>query len=603
MNAAFDPVSLEIMWSRLINIAEECWITIWRTAFSLIIGEAQDFGCELFDPDAESIAHSPRSMPVFNLTLPLAVRHLLAAFPRGTLGPGDVLVTNDPWICAGHLYDLAVVTPVFRRGTLAGLVGSIGHCSDIGGTRDSMSAREIYEEGLQIPPLRLYRRGELNRDLVEMIRANVRLGEMVLGDIQAQVSSNQVGADRLVAFMDEYGLDSLTPLAHVVQERAERAMREAIRALPEGTYRSEVTFDGLGEPLTLRCAVAVSGDELTVDWAGAPPQLPRGGINCTYHYTAAHTTYALKSILTPEIPSNAGCFRPLRVEVPEGTVLNCRRPASVNQRTQTGWYCGPAVFRALAPILPDRVQAFTGLPMGMGAYGVDPQGRTFNDHLFQGGGQGASGHGDGQSALLYPTSAGNVSVEMFESRTPLVVECKELVPDSGGPGRHRGGLGQRVRIRKLADDGLPAFVDLHPHGMLVAPPGLFGGRAGARARAYVTDGKLVLESGATISLAELRHPGQHATIEIAGGSGYGDPLERPLERVQADLDEGYITPEGAAEYGVTVGPEGEATRQGAPPRSRRGSGQGRALRRRPAPKGPRVRRAGDRMASDGRGEG
>ncbi len=560
MNGPFDPVSLEIMWSRLINIAEECWITIWRTAFSLIIGEAQDFGCELFDPDAESIAHSPRSMPVFNLTLPLAVRHLLAAFPRDILEPGDVLVTNDPWICAGHLFDLAAVTPVFRRDVLVGLVGSIAHCSDIGGTRDSMSAREIYEEGLQIPPLKLYRAGELNRDLVGMIHANVRRGEMVLGDIQAQVSSNQVGADRLVAFMDEYRLDSLTPLAHVVQERAEGAMRAAIRALPEGVYRSEIACDGLGEPLILPCAVTVTGDEMTVDWTGAPPQVPRGGINCTYHYTAAHTTYVLKSILTPDVPSNAGCFRPLHVKAPEGSILNCRYPASVNQRTQTGWYCGPAVFRALAPILPQRVQAFTGLPMGMGAYGLDGEGRVYNDHLFQGGGQGASARGDGQSALLYPTSAANVSVEMFETRTPLVVECKELIPDSGGAGRHRGGLGQRVRIRKLAADGAPALVDLHPHGMLVAPPGLFGGQAGARARAYVSDGTSVVEGGAMVSLAELRHTGQRATIEIAGGSGYGDPRERPLDRVQADLDEGYVTPEGAGPYGVAVGPDGLARR-------------------------------------------
>jgi 5-oxoprolinase (ATP-hydrolysing)/N-methylhydantoinase A len=500
-------------------------------------------------------------MPVFNLTLPLAVRHLLAAFPRDTLEPGDVLVTNDPWICAGHLYDLAAVTPVFRRGGLVGLVGSIAHCSDIGGTRDSMSAREIYEEGLQIPPLKLYRRGEPNRDLVDLIRSNVRRGEMVLGDIQAQVSSNQVGADRLVAFMDEYGLDSLTPLAHVVQARAEQAMRAAIRALPEGVYRSTVSFDGLGEPLALPCAVTIHGEEITVDWTGAPPQLPRGGINCTYHYTAAHTTYVLKSILTPEIPSNAGCFRPLHVTVPDGTILNCRRPASVNQRTQTGWYCGPAVFTALAPILPDRVQAFTGLPIGMGAYGVDREGRVYNDHLFQGGGQGASMHGDGQSALLYPTSAANVSVEMFESRTPLLVECKELIADSGGAGRHRGGLGQRVRVRKLVDDGMTALVDFHPIGMLVAPSGLAGGRAGARARAHVADGQRLLEGGATISLAELRHPDQRATIEIAGGSGYGDPRERPLDRIQADLDEGYVTGAGAAAYGASAGPDGRARRR------------------------------------------
>src|SRR5207302_3314195 len=212
--------------------------------------------------------------------------------------------------------------------------------------------------------------------------------------------------------------------------------------------------------------------------------------------------------------------------------------------------------------LPDRVQAFTGLPMGMGAYGVDAAGRVYNDHLFQGGGQGAGAHGDGVSALLYPTSAGNVSVEMFESRTPLVVECKEFRPDSGGAGRHRGGLGQRIRVRKLSDDGRAALVDLHPHGMLTAPSGLFGGAAGSRARAYVTDGDTVLEGGAMVSLAELRRRDERATIEIAGGSGYGPPLERPLERVQADLDEGYVTPEGAAEYGVTVGPDGKARRSG-----------------------------------------
>jgi len=565
MTPPFDPVSLEIMWSRLVHIAEECWITIYRTAFSTIIGEAQDFGCELFDADAQSIAHSTRSMPVFNLTLPLAVRQMLRACPKETLTPGDVLITNDPWICAGHLPDLAIVTPVFRRDALVGLVGSIAHASDIGGTRDSSRAREVYDEGLQIPPLRLYRAGVLNEDLAAMIGRNVRRPEMVLGDIQAQVTSNHVGATRLVAFMDEYRLDSLAVLAHEVQDRAERAMRDAIRAVPEGTYRSEVGFDGMGEPLRLPCAVTVRGDEITVDWTGAPPQLPRGGVNCTYHYTAAHTTYALKSILTPEIRSNAGCYRPFRVIAPEGSVLNCRYPAAVNSRTHTGWHLGPAVFLALAGVLPDRVQAFTGLPIGMGAYGVDGAGRVFNDHLFQGGGQGASAHGDGKSALLYPTSAANVSVEMFESRTPLLVECKELIPDSGGPGRARGGLGQRVRIRLLAAGPTPALVDCWPLGQLVPTPGLHGGHPGALARARLAGspggahGKAADRSG----VVELRAPEERATIEIAGGSGYGPPAERPLERVQRDLDEGYITPTGAAAYGVIVARDGRARRPAA----------------------------------------
>ncbi len=540
MSAAFDPVSLEIMWSRLISITEECWATIWRTAFSTIIGEAQDFGCELLDAQAHSIAHSPRSMPVFNLTLPLAVQGLLAAFPPATLSEGDVLITNDPWICAGHLFDLAVVTPVYRDGVLVGLVGSIAHCSDIGGTKDSGHAREVYEEGIQVPPLKLYQAGQLNDDVARLIRANVRQPEMVFGDIQAQVSSNFVGAQRLLAFMDEYRLASLTPLAHEVQRRAEAAMRAAIRALPDGTYRSEVALEVAAARLRLPCAVTVEGDELTVDWTGAPPQLPIGAMNCTYTYAAAHTVYALKSILTPEIPSNAGCFRPLHVRAPEGSVLNCRYPAAVNQRTVVGWFCGPAVFRALAPVLPTRVQAFTGLPISASAYGRDQQGRAYNDHIMFGGGQGAGSTTDGKSALLYPTSAGNVAVEMFEQRTPLLVERKELIPDTGGAGTHRGGLGERIRLRKLYDDHLPVLVNVLPHGLASPIDGLLGGCAGGQA-ALTIEGGTTSEGGGISRLVELREAGDVITVDSAGGSGFGPPAERQAALLRDDLAEAYIT--------------------------------------------------------------
>ncbi|MDR7507411.1 MAG: hydantoinase B/oxoprolinase family protein [Armatimonadota bacterium] len=546
----FDPVALEIMWSRLINITEECWVTIWRTAFSTIIGEAQDFGCELLDEHAHSIAHSPRSMPVFNLTLPQAVRALYEAFPPEELEDGDVLVTNDPWVCAGHLFDIAVVTPVFRRGRLVGLVGSIGHCSDIGGTKDSGRAREVYEEGLQIPPMKLYRAGRLNADLAQVIRRNVRHPQMVFGDIQAQVSANHVGARRLLQFMDEYELDSLEPLAREVQARAEAAMREAIARIPDGTYTSEVTFQVAGRRLRLGCEIVVAGDELTVTW-DAPPELPYGGVNCTATYTAAHTTYALKSILTPEIPSNAGCFRPLRVRAPEGSVLACRYPASVNQRTMVGWFCGPAVFRALAPVLPDRVQAFTGLPGFCAAYGRDARGRVFNDHIMFGGGQGAGRHADGVSALLYPTSAANVPVEMFEQRTPLLVERKEFIPDSGGPGEHRGGLGQRVVLRKLYDDGLPVLCQVLPHGLGSPQEGLLGGRAGGPA-AYRIRGRVLARTEGLTQLVELRSPTDVVVLDAAGGSGFGDPRRRPPDLLERDLREGYITPRGLAAYGARL---------------------------------------------------
>ncbi|MGH2376241.1 MAG: hydantoinase B/oxoprolinase family protein [bacterium] len=549
MNTTFDPVALEIMWSRLINITEECWVTILRTAFSTIIGEAQDFGCELLDARGGSIAHSPRSMPVFNLTLPQAINALMAAYPPPTLAPGDVLITNDPWICAGHLFDLAVATPVYRDGRLVGMAGSIAHCSDIGGTKDSGRAREVYEEGIQIPPLKLYRAGHLNDDVAALIRVNVRSSEMVLGDIQAQVGSNHVGAQRLLAFMEEYGLTSLEPLAAELQRRTETAMRAAIRALPDGVYRSDVEIDGPEGPMRLPCAVIVEGDELTVDWEGAPPALPVGGVNCTYTYTAAHTVYALKSILTPHIPSNAGCFRPLHVRAPEGSILNCAYPAAVNQRTMTGWFCGPAVLRALAPVLPDRVQAFTGLPVSISAYGRDRHGRPFNDHIMFGGGQGGSRHGDGRPALMYPTSAGNVPVEMFEQRTPLLVERKELIPDSGGAGHHRGGLGQRMRLRKLYDDGLPVLVNVLPHGRASPVSGLLGGQAGSGASLVIEDATTSDENGMS-PLVVLRDVRGTITVQAAGGSGLGDPGSRPRTLLRQDLEEGYVTDAGHGAYGA-----------------------------------------------------
>lgn len=536
----FDPVALEVMWSRMINITEECWTTIWRTAFSTIIGEAQDFGCELLDVRGESLAHSPRSMPVFNLTLPRAVKALLQEFPAHTLREGDVLITNDPWICAGHLFDVALVTPVFRRGRLVALVGSIAHCSDIGGTRHYQNVREVYEEGLQIPPMKLYEAGEPNRTLFALIERNVRKSEMVLGDIHAQHGANLVARERLLAFLDAYDLDDLSELADEVQGRAEQAMREAIAAVPDGVYRSTVRFDGLGDPLELSVAIHVDGERMRVEWDG-PAQLPQGGINCTLNYTAAHTVYALKCILTPDIPSNAGCFRPIEVVAPAGSILNCDYPAAVNLRTHTGWYCAPAVFAALAEVLPNGVQAFTGLPMGAGAYGVDTDGSVYNDHLFQGGGQGAGARGDGKNALLYPTSAGNTSIEMFETRTPLVVEEKALIADSGGDGKHRGGLGQRVRVRKLRDDGRPALLSLHPQGMIVATPGLAGGRAGRRASVAFDgpDGRKVDVD--LDGMAELRTPADVCTIEMAGGSGFGDPAERDASARARDRLEGYVT--------------------------------------------------------------
>ena len=541
-----DPVSLEIMWSRLITVVEEMWHTICRTAFSLIISEAQDFACEILDPDGESLAHSPRSMPVFNLTLPRAVKALLKRFPPETLAPGDVLVTNDPWLCAGHLFDIAVVTPVFRGGRLVAVMGCVGHVGDIGGTKDSLNAREVFDEGVQIPPMMLARAGVPNQDLFTLLAENVRKPDEVLGDLHALIAANAMGAERLLRLMDEYGLHDFRALASVVQDRAEQAMRDAIRALPDGEYRSETFNNPLGETLRYPLKLTVAGDEITLDFGGAPPQTARGGFNCTLSYTEAHATYPLKCILSPQVRGNAGSYRPFTVHAPEGSILNASRPASVNLRTRTGWYIAPNVFRALSDAAPSAVQAHTGLPKAINIYGRTAEGMTYADHYFMGGGQGASDGADGKSALLWPTSASNTSIELLETRAPVLVLEKSLTIDSGGPGRHRGGLGVRTRLRKLYDDGLPTLVTVYPEGVGVTSPGLFGGAPGGAVHGCVQDaeGGMVRDCG-TGELVTLVTTDRIVDVQLGGGAGYGDPRERSRAAVDEDVADGLVSPDAA----------------------------------------------------------
>jgi 5-oxoprolinase (ATP-hydrolysing)/N-methylhydantoinase A len=548
----FDPVSLAVIWSRLVGIAEECWVTLWRTAFSSIIGDTQDIACELLDANGDSLAHSSRSMPAFNLCLPRVVREALRTFHAdGELAEGDAIITNDPWMCAGHLPDLALITPVLRNGKLVGFVGSIAHCSDIGGSWDAPKAHEVYEEGLQIPLVKLYDRGRVNDGIVTIIRKNVRNADQVIGDIHAQLSANRVGMNRLHRLMDEYGLDDLVELAAAVQSRAEVAMRNAIADIPDGVYENAVVANALGRRLKLPVQVAVAGDRITVDYQGAPGEIEPGGVNSTLSYTEAHTMYGLKCLLTPRILSNAGCYRPLAVDAPAGSVLNCTYPAPVSIRTYTGWLCEYAVIGALAPALPAKAQAHTGLATAFGSFGRDG-GRFFNDTFLMGGGQGSRAGDDGRGALIFPSSARTTSIEVFELRTSLLIDCKELITDSGGAGEFRGGLGERMRLKKLSDDGEPVRFSFIVPQLDVQTEGLFGGFQGQGAAIRLETAAGVTANDDLKGVAELREPGDSLVFETPGGSGFGRATVRDRRALSLDVASGYVSQAAAREmYGWT----------------------------------------------------
>lgn len=540
----FDPLTLEILWSRLISLVDEMAATLLRTSFSTVIGAANDFGCELMDSQGHGLAHATRSMPVFNQTLPHVTEQLIQKYGDDGIRPGDVFITNDPWLCAGHQPDIAVILPFFKDGKRVGFAGSIGHMADIGGALDSNHVYEVYEEGLFIPLTRLYDRGNLVPVVLDMVHANVRVPDMVTGDIHAEVSAAQVGAQKTLALLDEYRMGGLDTLSEEIARRSERAMRAAIDAIPDGTYTNKLLCDELDGPLPLQVSVTVRGDEIFVDYAGTAPQHRSGGINCTMTYTLAHTAYSLKCALLPDTPSNAGCYRPIHVAAPQGSVLNAIPPASVTNRTRTGWYLAPLLYGALAPVIPAQVIASTGLMTGFKCYGVAADGASFNAWLFNSGGLGGGAPADGASTTIFPSSASNVPVELFEVAIPVLVHAKELITDSGGAGKRRGGLGQRVSISRLPGYQGELVITVWPHRQVVPPEGLLGGRPGMPARVAVDSRFLTREEVTSATGAiYLETPEQVITVETAGGGGFGNPRERPREPIESDLRNGFISPE------------------------------------------------------------
>jgi N-methylhydantoinase B len=544
-----DPVSLEIIWQRLTAVADEAATTLVRTSFSPIMRESNDLSCVIFDARANAIAEDTIGIPSFNMTLGRTLRHILKARPPGQWRPGDVMVTNDPWIGAGHLPDATVVAPVFHRGALLGWVGSIGHQVDVGGSGWSADAAEIYEEGLRLTPVLLRRGGTLNADVIELIRANVRLPDRLLGDLLAQVSAGEVASERLIELVDDAELPGLEGVSDQMCSLTERSMRAAITKIPDGTYRATLDLDGTDtEAVRVQAAINVRGDSLHVDYAGSSDQV-RQGLNCVINYTEAYTCYPLKCVLDPTTPRNEGSYRPIRVTAPEGSIVNPRFPAAVNARHLVGHCLGGLVYQALAPAMPDRVIAESGSAPTMRAVisGLRDDGSRFSTILFINGGMGAGADHDGLSATCFPSNVISGSMEMVESLAPLRIWRKELAADSGGPGRFRGGLGQEVEVELLGSQEctLSFFVERRSH----PARGVLGGAPGSPA-VVEWNGR---RDGYRFKGRNRMRPGDRLVLRYPGGGGYGDPRERPVELLRADVHAGFVSAAVAGDgYGRVV---------------------------------------------------
>ena len=555
---AIDPLTLEILWQRLIAVADQMSTTLARTAFSTTITASNDYGCVLIDADAQCIAHAHRSLPIFNRTMPYTCSIVLEQFGRDNIAPGDVFISNDPWQNAGHHPDITVITPFFKNDKLVGFAASIAHHADVGGSIDSNRVTDSYEEGLLIPLTRLYQGGIVNQTALDFVAANVRLPTAVIGDIHAQAAANQTGAERCLALLDEYDLPDLRAISREIHQRSEAAMRKAIASLPDGLYRSEVIVDELDQPLRLVCALEVRGEEIYIDFSGTSPQQPRGGINVTFTFTHGQISYALKATLLPDVPGNDGCYRPIHASAPPGCVLNARKPASCNQRHRVGAHIFGAVLRALAEVLPDSVIAGSGFLVSTRVFtSAAEDGAMAHCYLFSAGGMGANARSNGISTVQVPALAGAVPVELFEITVPILTVRREFISDSGGAGRQRGGLAQRMELQLLPGFDGPATVAVHAAGQHVPPFGLHGGRGGASAE-ILRDGVALTraEKVAVAGALPLTDGAMTVGFDTAAGGGYGSPLERALEDVQADARDGLVSLEQAdAVYGVVLDPK------------------------------------------------
>lgn len=542
-----DPVALQVVWTRLIAIADEAAATLRRTSFSPIVRESNDFACVIFDAAGNAMAENTIGIPSFNMTLSRTLAHFLSIRPSAEWRPGDVGICNDPWLTSGHLPDITILAPVFAGSRLIAWTGSIAHMADIGGTLWSADTREVFEEGIRIPPLLYFQEGRPNPDLQAMIRANVRLPEQVLGDIAAQIAAGETAARGLGDLIAREGIDDLAPISREISARTERAMRRAIAAIPDGTYHSALDLDGTGEePVHIEVTVTKRGEEMFIDYTGTSAEVGRA-LNTVMNYTEAYSCYPVKCALDPGTPRNEGTYKMIHVSAPDGSILNPRFPAPVHARQLVGHCLAAAIYEALAPVLGDRIVAESGSAPTLRVLvsGYREERRRYTAILFINGGMGARARLDGLSATCFPSNVVCGSMEIIEAVSPLRIWRKELACDSGGPGRFRGGLGQDVEVELTGAQ--PATLSLLVERVHHPARGVLGGASGAASR-VVWNGR---DSGFPLKGKSPIAAGDRLRVRYAGGGGFGDPRQRDRDAVRADLESGLISETAAREvYGL-----------------------------------------------------
>lgn len=562
-SAGIARIRAQILWDRLIAVVEEQAQTLMRTAFSTSVREAGDLSAGVFDRRGRMVAQAVTGTPGHVNSMANAIGFFLEKYPIDDMQPGDHFITNDPWQTSGHLHDITVVSPTFLNGRAVAMFACTIHVVDIGGRGFGPDGRQVYEEGMCIPIMPLARAGEMNEDLLGMVRANVRESDQVVGDMISCATSNDEGSRVLVSMLGEYGLDDIEDLSDTIIGISRDGLLARIRDLPRGTWHNVLRVDGYESSVDLAAALTVSDSGIHVDFDGTSPA-SQYGINVVLNYTHAYTSFGLNCILGGDIPNNHGSLSVVTVSAPEGCILNAQHPAPVAMRHGIGHALPDLVFGCLEQVMPGQVPAQSSAAlwnpqMTGGAFAVDADSagvathnlRDFTVLSFHAGGMGARPAKDGLSATAFPSGVRTMPVEVTESISPLVFWRKELVIDTGGAGASRGGLGHRLVIGTA--DETPYGIQLTADRIDNPPQGLAGGQGGGAAAARLASGKPLRPKGNQTVPA-----GDSALLQLAGGGGYGDPRQRDPQMIAADLREERISVTAARDtYGAVIGDDGQ----------------------------------------------